>query len=469
MFNGNKAIFGPECDKRIIAKWKEYGGMELLRGQEYSRFEVDFFFTPEFLGNTPGAKVQRNSTPRSTVNRCFKWLDSLNPNAENDGFLLNHVNALRESWILDSIDAGKLLPNSDYIVSEDLKWSNKKVYEPLSETKKRLDRNRNFANGNSGSGSSSSNITNGNSNNKKTSSPTIRHIDFNNVKKSSIKKRKKTADNNNNDENDNNSTNIDDLYEEQYRKYHVEIDDDSSYAFDCDYGCGYISTFKAVSEHEKWCRKNPNSLLNKKENKNCIIVPSSSSNNNNNNKKRKVANVNNHDIEKNDDDENNDDDDVLTDLPDSNTFNDNNNNNSNSGSSSSSSSNNNTNKVLLTPSATQDMMTTTTTATTTTSNGNDGSSKKSISSELEYNEFGYPIDSRWKKRDDRVLQELETTIEDNNLEDADDLHAILLEQGFDADEIQNRRLSNISNKPSTLEDGDDNDDLSDDDDNSELY
>ena len=467
MFNGNKAIFGPECDKRIIAKWKEYGGMELLRGQEYSRFEVDFFFTPEFLGNTPGAKVQRNSTPRSTVNRCFKWLDSLNPNAENDGFLLNHVNALRESWILDSIDAGKLLPNSDYIVSEDLKWSNKKVYEPLSETKKRLDRNRNFANGNSGSGSSSSNITNGNSNNKKTSSPTIRHIDFNNVKKSSIKKRKKTADNNNNDENDNNSTNIDDLYEEQYRKYHVEIDDDSSYAFDCDYGCGYISTFKAVSEHEKWCRKNPNSLLNKKENKNCIIVPSSSSNNNNNNKKRKVANVNNHDIEKNDDDENNDDDDVLTDLPDSNTFNDN--NNSNSGSSSSSSSNN-TNKVLLTPSATQDMMTTTTTATTTTSNGNDGSSKKSISSELEYNEFGYPIDSRWKKRDDRVLQELETTIEDNNLEDADDLHAILLEQGFDADEIQNRRLSNISNKPSTLEDGDDNDDLSDDDDdNSELY
>ena len=463
MFNGNKAIFGPECDKRIIAKWKEYGGMELLRGQEYSRFEVDFFFTPEFLGNTPGAKVQRNSTPRSTVNRCFKWLDSLNPNAENDGFLLNHVNALRESWILDSIDAGKLLPNSDYIVSEDLKWSNKKVYEPLSETKKRLDRNRNFANGNSGSGSSSSNITNGNSNNKKTSSPTIRHIDFNNVKKSSIKKRKKTADNNNNDENDNNSTNIDDLYEEQYRKYHVEIDDDSSYAFDCDYGCGYISTFKAVSEHEKWCRKNPNSLLNKKENKNCIIVPSSSSNNNNN-KKRKVANVNNHDIEKNDDDENNDDDDVLTDLPDSNTFNDN--NNSNSGSSSSSS--NNTNKVLLTPSATQDMMTTTTTATT-TSNGNDGSSKKSISSELEYNEFGYPIDSRWKKRDDRVLQELETTIEDNNLEDADDLHAILLEQGFDADEIQNRRLSNISNKPSTLEDGDDNDDLSDDDDNSELY
>ena len=467
MFNGNKAIFGPECDKRIIAKWKEYGGMELLRGQEYSRFEVDFFFTPEFLGNTPGAKVQRNSTPRSTVNRCFKWLDSLNPNAENDGFLLNHVNALRESWILDSIDAGKLLPNSDYIVSEDLKWSNKKVYEPLSETKKRLDRNRNFANGNSGSGSSSSNITNGNSNNKKTSSPTIRHIDFNNVKKSSIKKRKKPADNNNNDENDNNSTNIDDLYEEQYRKYHVEIDDDSSYAFDCDYGCGYISTFKAVSEHEKWCRKNPNSLLNKKENKNCIIVPSSSSNNNNN-KKRKVANVNNHDIEKNDDDENNDDDDVLTDLPDSNTFNDNNNNNSNSGSSSSSS-NNNTNKVLLTPSATQDMMTTTTTATT-TSNGNDGSSKKSISSELEYNEFGYPIDSRWKKRDDRVLQELETTIEDNNLEDADDLHAILLEQGFDADEIQNRRLSNISNKPSTLEDGDDNDDLSDDDDdNSELY
>ena len=468
MFNGNKAIFGPECDKRIIAKWKEYGGMELLRGQEYSRFEVDFFFTPEFLGNTPGAKVQRNSTPRSTVNRCFKWLDSLNPNAENDGFLLNHVNALRESWILDSIDAGKLLPNSDYIVSEDLKWSNKKVYEPLSETKKRLDRNRNFANGNSGSGSSSSNITNGNSNNKKTSSPTIRHIDFNNVKKSSIKKRKKTADNNNNDENDNNSTNIDDLYEEQYRKYHVEIDDDSSYAFDCDYGCGYISTFKAVSEHEKWCRKNPNSLLNKKENKNCIIVPSSSSNNNNN-KKRKVASVNNHDIEKNDDDENDDDDDVLTDLPDSNTFNDNNNNNSNSGSSSSSS-NNNTNKVLLTPSATQDMMTTTTTATTTTSNGNDGSSKKSISSELEYNEFGYPIDSRWKKRDDRVLQELETTIEDNNLEDADDLHAILLEQGFDADEIQNRRLSNISNKPSTLEDGDDNDDLSDDDDdNSELY
>ena len=463
MFNGNKAIFGPECDKRIIAKWKEYGGMELLRGQEYSRFEVDFFFTPEFLGNTPGAKVQRNSTPRSTVNRCFKWLDSLNPNAENDGFLLNHVNALRESWILDSIDAGKLLPNSDYIVSEDLKWSNKKVYEPLSETKKRLDRNRNFANGNSGSGSSSSNITNGNSNNKKTSSPTIRHIDFNNVKKSSIKKRKKPADNNNNDENDNNSTNIDDLYEEQYRKYHVEIDDDSSYAFDCDYGCGYISTFKAVSEHEKWCRKNPNSLLNKKENKNCIIVPSSSSNNNNN-KKRKVANVNNHDIEKNDDDENDDDDDVLTDLPDSNTFNDN--NNSNSGSSSS---NNNTNKVLLTPSATQDMMTTTTTATT-TSNGNDGSSKKSISSELEYNEFGYPIDSRWKKRDDRVLQELETTIEDNNLEDADDLHAILLEQGFDADEIQNRRLSNISNKPSTLEDGDDNDDLSDDDDdNSELY
>ena len=468
MFNGNKAIFGPECDKRIIAKWKEYGGMELLRGQEYSRFEVDFFFTPEFLGNTPGAKVQRNSTPRSTVNRCFKWLDSLNPNAENDGFLLNHVNALRESWILDSIDAGKLLPNSDYIVSEDLKWSNKKVYEPLSETKKRLDRNRNFANGNSGSGSSSSNITNGNSNNKKTSSPTIRHIDFNNGKKSSIKKRKKPADNNNNDENDNNSTNIDDLYEEQYRKYHVEIDDDSSYAFDCDYGCGYISTFKAVSEHEKWCRKNPNSLLNKKENKNCIIVPSSSSNNNNN-KKRKVANVNNHDIEKNDDDENDDDDDVLTDLPDSNTFNDNNNNNSNSGSSSSSSSNN-TNKVLLTPSATQDMMTTTTTATTTTSNGNDGSSKKSISSELEYNEFGYPIDSRWKKRDDRVLQELETTIEDNNLEDADDLHAILLEQGFDADEIQNRRLSNISNKPSTLEDGDDNDDLSDDDDdNSELY
>ena len=468
MFNGNKAIFGRECDKRIIAKWKEYGGMELLRGQEYSRFEVDFFFTPEFLGNTPGAKVQRNSTPRSTVNRCFKWLDSLNPNAENDGFLLNHVNALRESWILDSIDAGKLLPNSDYIVSEDLKWSNKKVYEPLSETKKRLDRNRNFANGNSGSGSSSSNITNGNSNNKKTSSPTIRHIDFNNVKKSSIKKRKKTADNNNNDENDNNSTNIDDLYEEQYRKYHVEIDDDSSYAFDCDYGCGYISTFKAVSEHEKWCRKNPNSLLNKKENKNCIIVPSSSSNNNNN-KKRKVASVNNHDIEKNDDDENDDDDDVLTDLPDSNTFNDNNNNNSNSGSSSSSS-NNNTNKVLLTPSATQDMMTTTTTATTTTSNGNDGSSKKSISSELEYNEFGYPIDSRWKKRDDRVLQELETTIEDNNLEDADDLHAILLEQGFDADEIQNRRLSNISNKPSTLEDGDDNDDLSDDDDdNSELY
>ena len=467
MFNGNKAIFGPECDKRIIAKWKEYGGMELLRGQEYSRFEVDFFFTPEFLGNTPGAKVQRNSTPRSTVNRCFKWLDSLNPNAENDGFLLNHVNALRESWILDSIDAGKLLPNSDYIVSEDLKWSNKKVYEPLSETKKRLDRNRNFANGNSGSGSSSSNITNGNSNNKKTSSPTIRHIDFNNVKKSSIKKRKKTADNNNNDENDNNSTNIDDLYEEQYRKYHVEIDDDSSYAFDCDYGCGYISTFKAVSEHEKWCRKNPNSLLNKKENKNCIIVPSSSSNNNNN-KKRKVANVNNHDIEKNDDDENNDDDDVLTDLPDSNTFNDNNNNN-NSNSGSSSSSSNNTNKVLLTPSATQDMMTTTTTATT-TSNGNDGSSKKSISSELEYNEFGYPIDSRWKKRDDRVLQELETTIEDNNLEDADDLHAILLEQGFDADEIQNRRLSNISNKPSTLEDGDDNDDLSDDDDdNSELY
>ena len=464
MFNGNKAIFGPECDKRIIAKWKEYGGMELLRGQEYSRFEVDFFFTPEFLGNTPGAKVQRNSTPRSTVNRCFKWLDSLNPNAENDGFLLNHVNALRESWILDSIDAGKLLPNSDYIVSEDLKWSNKKVYEPLSETKKRLDRNRNFANGNSGSGSSSSNITNGNSNNKKTSSPTIRHIDFNNVKKSSIKKRKKTADNNNNDENDNNSTNIDDLYEEQYRKYHVEIDDDSSYAFDCDYGCGYISTFKAVSEHEKWCRKNPNSLLNKKENKNCIIVPSSSFNNNGK-KKRKVANVNNHDIEKNDDDEN-DDDDVLTDLPDSNTFNDN--NNSNSGSSSSSS-NNNTNKVLLTPSATQDMMTTTTTATT-TSNGNDGSSKKSISSELEYNEFGYPIDSRWKKRDDRVLQELETTIEDNNLEDADDLHAILLEQGFDADEIQNRRLSNISNKPSTLEDGDDNDDLSDDDDdNSELY
>ena len=148
MFNGNKAIFGPECDKRIIAKWKEYGGMELLRGQEYSRFEVDFFFTPEFLGNTPGAKVQRNSTPRSTVNRCFKWLDSLNPNAENDGFLLNHVNALRESWILDSIDAGKLLPNSDYIVSEDLKWSNKKVYEPLSETKKRLDRNRNFVNGN---------------------------------------------------------------------------------------------------------------------------------------------------------------------------------------------------------------------------------------------------------------------------------------------------------------------------------
>ena len=469
MFNGNKAIFGPECDKRIIAKWKEYGGMELLRGQEYSRFEVDFFFTPEFLGNTPGAKVQRNSTPRSTVNRCFKWLDSLNPNAENDGFLLNHVNALRESWILDSIDAGKLLPNSDYIVSEDLKWSNKKVYEPLSETKKRLDRNRNFANGNSGSGSSSSNITNGNSNNKKTSSPTIRHIDFNNVKKSSIKKRKKTADNNNNDENDNNSTNIDDLYEEQYRKYHVEIDDDSSYAFDCDYGCGYISTFKAVSEHEKWCRKNPNSLLNKKENKNCIIVPSSSSNNNNNNKKRKVANVNNHDIEKNDGDENDDDDDVLTDLPDSNTFNDNNNNNSNSGSGSSSSSSNNTNKVLLTPSATQDMMTTTTTATT-TSNGNDGSSKKSISSELEYNEFGYPIDSRWKKRDDRVLQELETTIEDNNLEDADDLHAILLEQGFDADEIQNRRLSNISNKPSTLEDGDDNDDLSDDDDdNSELY
>ena len=469
MFNGNKAIFGPECDKRIIAKWKEYGGMELLRGQEYSRFEVDFFFTPEFLGNTPGAKVQRNSTPRSTVNRCFKWLDSLNPNAENDGFLLNHVNALRESWILDSIDAGKLLPNSDYIVSEDLKWSNKKVYEPLSETKKRLDRNRNFANGNSGSGSSSSNITNGNSNNKKTSSPTIRHIDFNNVKKSSIKKRKKTADNNNNDENDNNSTNIDDLYEEQYRKYHVEIDDDSSYAFDCDYGCGYISTFKAVSEHEKWCRKNPNSLLNKKENKNCIIVPSSSFNNNDK-KKRKVANVNNHDIEKNEDDEN-DDDDVLTDLPDSNTFNDNNNNNnSNSGSSSSSSSNNNnTNKVLLTPSATQDMMTTTTTATT-TSNGNDGSSKKSISSELEYNEFGYPIDSRWKKRDDRVLQELETTIEDNNLEDADDLHAILLEQGFDADEIQNRRLSNISNKPSTLEDGDDNDDLSDDDDdNSELY
>ena len=467
MFNGNKAIFGPECDKRIIAKWKEYGGMELLRGQEYSRFEVDFFFTPEFLGNTPGAKVQRNSTPRSTVNRCFKWLDSLNPNAENDGFLLNHVNALRESWILDSIDAGKLLPNSDYIVSEDLKWSNKKVYEPLSETKKRLDRNRNFANGNSGSGSSSSNITNGNSNNKKTSSPTIRHIDFNNVKKSSIKKRKKTADNNNNDENDNNSTNIDDLYEEQYRKYHVEIDDDSSYAFDCDYGCGYISTFKAVSEHEKWCRKNPNSLLNKKENKNCIIVPSSSSNNNNNNKKRKVANVNNHDIEKNDDDEN-DDDDVLTDLPDSNTFNDNNNNNNSNSGSSSSSSSNNTNKVLLTPSATQDMMTTTTTATT-TSNGNDGSSKKSISSELEYNEFGYPIDSRWKKRDDRVLQELETTIEDNNLEDADDLHAILLEQGFDADEIQNRRLSNISNKPSTLEDGDDNDDLSDDDDNSELY
>ena len=464
MFNGNKAIFGPECDKRIIAKWKEYGGMELLRGQEYSRFEVDFFFTPEFLGNTPGAKVQRNSTPRSTVNRCFKWLDSLNPNAENDGFLLNHVNALRESWILDSIDAGKLLPNSDYIVSEDLKWSNKKVYEPLSETKKRLDRNRNFANGNSGSGSSSSNITNGNSNNKKTSSPTIRHIDFNNVKKSSIKKRKKTADNNNNDENDNNSTNIDDLYEEQYRKYHVEIDDDSSYAFDCDYGCGYISTFKAVSEHEKWCRKNPNSLLNKKENKNCIIVPSSSFNNNGK-KKRKVANVNNHDIEKNEDDEN-DDDDVLTDLPDSNTFNDNNNNNN---SSSSGSSSNNTNKVLLTPSATQDMMTTTTTATT-TSNGNDGSSKKSISSELEYNEFGYPIDSRWKKRDDRVLQELETTIEDNNLEDADDLHAILLEQGFDADEIQNRRLSNISNKPSTLEDGDDNDDLSDDDDdNSELY
>ena len=145
------------------------------------------------------------------------------------------------------------------------------------------------------------------------------------------------------------------------------------------------------------------------------------------------------------------------------------NKNASNNNNSSSSNNNNTNKVLLTPSATQDMMTTTTTATT-TSNGNDGSSKKSISSELEYNEFGYPIDSRWKKRDDRVLQELETTIEDNNLEDADDLHAILLEQGFDADEIQNRRLSNISNKPSTLEDGDDNDDLSDDDDdNSELY
>ena len=129
MFNGNKAIFGPECDARIIKKWKENGGSELVRGIEYSRFEVDFFFTPEFLGNTPGAKVQRGSTPRSTISKCLKWLNSLNPNAEEDELLLNHVSALRESWIVDSLDAGKLLPNSDYIVCEEMKWSQKKIQQ----------------------------------------------------------------------------------------------------------------------------------------------------------------------------------------------------------------------------------------------------------------------------------------------------------------------------------------------------
>ena len=178
MFGEYTCIFGPACDPRVVKRWKDNGGTELLRGDDYSSFDVDFFFTPEFLGNTPGARVQRSSTPRHTLNNCMKWFKSLNSNGEGNESMSHYVSALRESWILDSLDAGQVLPNSDYIVFEETGWSNKKVYEPLSVKRGKTP-------------ASQSSIVE-NSRDAKDLSPTIRHLDFKNVSKSTGKKRSNT-------------------------------------------------------------------------------------------------------------------------------------------------------------------------------------------------------------------------------------------------------------------------------------
>ena len=66
-----------------------------------------------------------------------------------------------------------------------------------------------------------------------------------------------------------------------------------------------------------------------------------------------------------------------------------------------------------------------------------------LSPKLEYNEFGYPEHDRWDKKADRVLKLMETSVEENELGDADEYHDMLL-LGVCEAEIENRRNSNIN-------------------------
>ena len=70
------------------------------------------------------------------------------------------------------------MPNSDYIVFEETGWSNKKLYEPLSVKR--------------GKTPASQSSTAGKIRDTEGLSPTIRHLDFKNVSKSTGKKRSNT-------------------------------------------------------------------------------------------------------------------------------------------------------------------------------------------------------------------------------------------------------------------------------------
>ena len=156
----------------------------------------------------------------------------------------HYVSALRESWILDSLDAGKVLPNSDYIVFEETTWSNKKVYEPLSVKR--------------GKTPASQSSTAGNIRDTEGLSPTIRHLDFKNVSKSTGKKRSNT-DNIENERLIENGEEIDGpgMDSSNNGEKGVINSNEEEELFDCDYKCGFFSTFKVVEEHEKVCKYNP--------------------------------------------------------------------------------------------------------------------------------------------------------------------------------------------------------------------
>ena len=434
MFGGYKCIFGPACDPRVVKRWKDNGGTELLRGDDYSSFDVDFFFTPEFLGNTPGARVQRSSTPRHTLNNCMKWFKSLNSNGEGNESMSHYVSALRESWILDSLDAGKVLPNSDYIVFEETTWSNKKVYEPLSVKR--------------GKTPASQSSTAGKIRDTEGLSPTIRHLDFKNVSKSTGKKRSNT-DNIENERLVENGEEIDGpgMDSSNNGEKGVINSNEEEELFDCEYKCGFFSTFKVVEEHEKTCKYNPEITFDcdfkcgfcgtyravEKHEKTCLnkrrnwestgLSPVK--------KKRKI--VSDGSDTKGDDkrESSSESNRKSPDSPPRSTT--------------------TKSSLLLTPSNTQDAALPSVDLDDSQVNEEEykvsveeGASLRQLSPKLEYNEFGYPEHDRWDKKADKVLKLMETSVEENELGDADEYHDMLLHRGFTEAEIENRRNSNVN-------------------------